>query len=220
MSFHCVRKRECADQMVLTNKQSVIAQADSACVWKCHNVAALAPSLQLLDCRSSSSSSHLRLKEVAAAVSQLKCLEYTWAGTAQSCCVWYCSHLWAPTNASDPSRWGITVCRFARHWNPTFVCNVFESSMRLLWKHRRSSSPLSACSITPPNSLWHVILTGWKGLPGPVLQSKSLSFWSSSLIETFQGGDLPPSGVNCFEGKSRVYSFSTICCSQHVLWLT
>lgn len=38
--LHCVREQECADQMVLTNKQSVIAQTDSGCVWKCHKVAA------------------------------------------------------------------------------------------------------------------------------------------------------------------------------------
>lgn len=43
--LHCVREQEFADQMVLTNKQSVIAQTDSGCVWKCHKVAACILSL-------------------------------------------------------------------------------------------------------------------------------------------------------------------------------
>ena len=97
---------------------------------------------------------------------------------------------------------------------PSFVCDLFESSTRLQRKRRRSSSPLPACSMTPPSSLGHVVcLTCWKSLPGPVLESESLSFWSSSLVEAVRGGDLAPRRVSCF-------SFRRICCWHHVLWLT
>lgn len=55
--------------MVLTNKQSVIAQTDSGCVWKCHKVAAcvLSPLLvSLIPPQKSSGPSELSSEEIQA----------------------------------------------------------------------------------------------------------------------------------------------------------